>query len=165
MHWSVLLLTFVAIGPLQAESRNRTPGFEGLPKGAAMVVMQPDIELFSLSAGGVQEPKADWTEAALTHVRAALGGKATELGLAVRELAESEADDLAEMNALHAAVARSIALHHITAGNFALPTKNGKLDWSLEDAVTPIREKTGGDFVVGQAEVFAALGGGVHFLR
>lgn len=147
-RWSVLLLAMAAITPLYAESRSRAPGFAGLPKGAALVVMQPDIELFSMSAGGVQEPKADWTDAALKHVRAAIGGKAAELGLAVRELAESEADELAEINALHAAVARSIALHHVSAGGFALPTKNGKLDWSLEEAVTPIREKTGCDFAL-----------------
>ena len=144
----VLCLVFLGAGTASAQSRNLAPGFSGLPKGAVITVMQPDVELFSISAGGVQEPKADWTEAALKHVQGALGGKATELGWATKELAESDADDLAEVNALHAAVARSIALHHMTAGNFALPTKDGKLDWSLGEAVNPLHDKAQSDYAL-----------------
>jgi hypothetical protein len=130
------------------ESRNLAPGFTGLPKGIQVVVMQPDIELFNLSAGGVQEPRADWTAAAQKHVQSALNSKAAGLGISLRELSDKDADELAEINALHAAVAQSIALHHIRGGAFALPTKEGKLDWSLDDAVAPVREKTKGDYAL-----------------
>lgn len=145
---AVLLLSVLGRGTLWAESRNLAPGFSGLPKGAEIVLMQPDIELFSISAGGVQEPKADWTEAALKHARKSLNGKMSGVGLAMRELSESDADDLDEINTLHAAVARSISLHHMMGGNFSLPTKDGKLDWSLGDAVAPLREKSGSDYAL-----------------
>lgn len=145
---AVLASYFLTLGVSQAESRNLAPGFAGLPKGAAITVMQPDIELFSISAGGVQEPKADWTEAALKHVQDALSRKAATLGVTVRELSENDADELEETNALHAAVARSISIHHTMGGNFALPTKDGKLDWSLGDAVLPLREKSGSDYAL-----------------
>jgi hypothetical protein len=36
----------------------------------------------------------------------------------------------------------------MTAGDLALPTKNGKLDWSLGDAVAPLREKAGSDYAL-----------------
>lgn len=130
------------------DSRNLAPGFAGLAQGTEVVVMQPDIELFTLSAGGVQEPKADWTEAAQKHVQSALREKAAGLGVNLREISDKDADELAEINALHAAVARSIALHHIRGGQLALPTKEGKLDWSLEDAVAPIRQKTNSDYAL-----------------
>jgi len=104
--------------------------------------------LLSLSAGGVSEPRADWSEAALQHVHSALRAKAAVLGLKVRMLADDEADALAEVNTLHAAVARSIAIHHRWGGNSALPTKEGKLDWSLGDAVLPIHAATGGDYAL-----------------
>ncbi len=143
-----LFLVSAAAWSQTPDSRNLAPGFAGLPKGTEVVVMQPDIELFNLSAGGVQEPKADWTEAAQKHVQSALRNKATGLGVKLRELAEKDADELAEINALHAAVARSIALHHIRGGAFALPTKEGKLDWSLDSAVAPIRQKTSGDYAL-----------------
>lgn len=144
----LLLLVGLGNAPLHAEPRNVAPGFPGMPKGAAIVVMQPDIELFSLSAGGITEPRADWTEDALKHVHGALSHKAAGLGLTVRELSEEDADELAEINALHAAVARSISTHHMSGGNLSLPTKDGKLDWTLGDAVVPIHDKTGSDYAL-----------------
>jgi len=134
--------------PTQADARNLAPGFTKLPAGASILIMPPDVELFSISAGGVAEPKADWTELAHTHIHTALNRKSSLLGVKAQQLAESDADDLAEVNALHAAVARSIALHHLGAGNLALPTKNNQLDWSLGDAVLPIRAKTGADYAL-----------------
>lgn len=145
---AVLVVAVLGVGTLRAESSNLAVGFSGLPKGASVVIMQPDIELLSLSAGGVSEPRADWTEAALQHVHSALSAKAAVLGLKVRMLADDEADALAEVNTLHAAVARSIAIHHMWGGNNALPTKEGKLDWSLGDAVLPIHAATGGDYAL-----------------
>lgn len=142
------LLCALALGQAHAESRNLASGFEMLPQGAAITLMQPDIELFSMSAGGVQEPKADWTETAQKHVHSALLGRAADLGIALRAISEADADELAEINSLHAAVARAIGLHHITGGIFTLPTKNGKLDWSLGDAVLPLRDRTGSDYAL-----------------
>ena len=50
--------------PAVAQSKNLAPGFTTLAKGAKVVIMPTDIELFSITAGGIPEPKADWTEAA-----------------------------------------------------------------------------------------------------
>ena len=36
--------------------------------------MPVDVELFSLSAGGVAEPRADWTATALGHMNGAMTG-------------------------------------------------------------------------------------------
>lgn len=145
---SLLVFAFVWIGTATADSRNLAPGFSALPKGAKLLIMPPDVELFSISGGGVPEPKADWTDAAYQHVNKALSVKSSGLGLEKRELAEKDVDDLAEISTLHAAVARSIALHHMTGGNFALPTKGDKLDWSLGDAVQPIRAKSDADYAL-----------------
>ena len=61
---------------------------------------------------------------------------------------EQDADDFAEINTLHAAVARAINLHHFGPGYLTLPTKDGKLDWSLGEAVRPIKQKTGADYAL-----------------
>lgn len=145
---AVLVVTAVIAAPARADSRNLAPGFSNLPKGARILIMPPDVELFSISAGGIPEPKADWTEAAHGHLQQALGRKSDGLGLKAQKLAEQDADELAEVNALHAAVARSIELHHIVGGSLALPTKNNQLDWSLGDAVLPVREKSGADYAL-----------------
>ena len=44
--------------------------------------------------------------------------------------------------------ARAIAQHHFGPSFFALPTKEGKLDWSLGEAVRPIQEKTGANYAL-----------------
>lgn len=132
--------------PAWAQSKNLAPGFASIPKGSTLLLMPLDVELFSLSAGGITEPRADWTQSANAHMHSALNGRFVELGLSKRELSEADADDFAEVSALHAAVARSIALHHVQGGDLALPTKQGKLDWSLGDAVQPIRDRSGADY-------------------
>jgi len=145
-----LALALVTAGSAAAQgaapSKNLAPGFAALPKGSKVAIMPTDIELFSISGGGVLEPKADWTEAASRYFRQALVKKKQTLGLDAVELSERDADELAGVNALHAAVARAIGLHHF--GGVALPTKEGKLDWSLGESVHGIRKATGADYAL-----------------
>jgi len=124
------------------------PNFSVLPKGSTIVIMPTDIELFSISAGGVAEPRADWTEAALKHFKTALLEKEKKEGLSPIELSNDDIDAFNEVNFLHAAVAQSIAIHHFGAPVFHLPTKEGKLDWSLGDSVLTIQQKTGADYAL-----------------
>ena len=67
--------------PAHAQSKNLAAGFDALPRTARIAIMPTDIELFSISAGGLLEPKADWTEAASKHFRAALLEKKKKLDL------------------------------------------------------------------------------------
>jgi hypothetical protein len=142
-----LVLPVAAFGQA-TQSKNLAPGFTSLPKGSKVALMPTDIELFSISAGGVLEPKADWTDAASRHFRDALLKKKRALNLDSIELAEKDADEFAEINSLHAAVARSIAMHHFGAGSFSLPTKEGKLDWSIGDTAQAVRKATGADYAL-----------------
>lgn len=127
----------------QANERNLAPGFQTLPAGSKVVVMPVDVELFSISAGGAMEPKADWTAAAQGHIRQALDAQSQEFGVQTLHLKEQDSDDFGEQMSLHAAVAQSIALHHSFGGGWSLPTKNGKLDWSFGDAMRDIQARTG----------------------
>jgi hypothetical protein len=146
--FAFLLGSFALLGDAGAQSRHLAPGFNALPKNTTVAIMPTDIELFSVSAGGVLEPRADWTESAAKYFKAALIDKEKSLGLAPAQLSESDADDLAEINYLHAAVARSISMHHFGLGSLGLPTKEGKLDWSLGESVRAIKEKTGADYAL-----------------
>jgi hypothetical protein len=143
---ALALLALACAGTAVAQSKNLAPGFVSLPKGAKVALMPTDIELFVISAGGVVEPKADWTEAASKHFKDALLRKREALGFNAVELSAKQADDADEINALHGAIARAIAMHHF--GPLGLPTKDGKLDWSMGDSVQPIKESTGADFAL-----------------
>lgn len=146
---AAFLLVLLWAGPGIAAAQSKlAPGFQTMPPKARIVVMPTDIELYSISAGGIPEPKADWTDAASRHFRAALQKHKRSLGVESVELSERDADDFAEANALHAAIARAIAMHHFGPSLLHLPTKDGKLDWSLGEAVAPIKQKTGADYAL-----------------
>jgi hypothetical protein len=142
----LLLVSFAGLA--FAQSKNLAPGFVSLPKGAKVAIMPTDIELFSISAGGVPEPKADWTEAASKYFKEALVKKKQALGLDTVEVSEKDADDFADVNALHAAIARSISIHHFGPGFLNLPTKDGKLDWSLGESAREVKKTTGADYAL-----------------
>ncbi len=154
VHWACEVLTFwlvlalVAVAPANAQERNLAPGFKAIAPDARIAIMPTDIELFEVSAGGLLEPKADWTEAATRHFKAALVERKKSFGAATVELTERDQDEVAEINALHAAVARSIAAHHFGLGFLRLPTKDDKLDWSMGEAVRIIKDKTGANYAL-----------------
>lgn len=142
---SVLVCT-AAFASAADNSKHLAPGFAKLPQAAKLVLMPVDVELFSMSAGGVNEPKADWTANAQKHMKAELVQRTKTLGLTTQVMDDQAADEFAEPMALHAAVARSIALHHSTGGAWALPTKAGRLDWSFDDALRDLKAKSGADY-------------------
>jgi hypothetical protein len=125
------------------DSRFVAPGFGGIAKNDSWVVMPVDVELFSVSAGGVLEPKADWTRDALGHMKSAIAERKAKLGLKSQDIADAAADDHAELIGLHAAVARSVSMHHFSHAGMKLPSKNDQLDWSFGDALKPIQAQTG----------------------
>lgn len=149
MAWQGLAVLMLCVaGVAFGQSPHLAPGFAKLPKDTRVLLMPTDIELFEISAGGVLEPKAEWTQDATKHFRAALAAKQKTLGATVIELAEQDVDNVAEINSLHAAVANAITLHHYGTSSYRLRTKDGKLDWSLGDAVRVLKEKTAADYAL-----------------
>ncbi len=144
----VSMVLALAAATAQAQtSRQLAPGFTARTAGSALVIIPPDMELFSLSAGGVAEPRADWTEAARKNFRAGLKALEARLGQRVTELRDQDMDEMPQLNALHAAVAESVFVHHMM-GSPKLPTKNDTLDWTLGEAVDPLRAKTQADYAL-----------------
>ncbi len=132
-----LVLGFALLGALSAQANNRlAPGFEQLPAGATVVVMPLDVELFNMSAGGVVEPQAEWTVKANGHMKKALVEHFTKTKRTAFHLADEGIPEITDLNQLHSVLAGAIAWHHVYG--LKLPTKDGKLDWSMGDAVAPI---------------------------
>jgi hypothetical protein len=130
------------------DAKNIAPGFGGLLASDRLLLMPIDVELFSLSAGGVAEPRADWTAQALRHMNEAIRSRQRQARMVVVELSDQQADDYSEQISLHAAVAQSIALHQFGGPMWALPTKAGKLDWSFGDAMQPLAEASDAQYAL-----------------
>lgn len=116
-----------------------------------VVLIEPDIELSEVTAGGAQLPRADWT----TRARA-------ELPRALRRQLEREADitfsnfeiadDLPatdrtlQLVHLHRAVGTSILRHGYVVGR--LPSKGSVFDWTLGAGVAVLRAATHADYAL-----------------
>jgi hypothetical protein len=135
------------VGASPPNLKNFAPGFVTRSEASSLVIVPIDIELFNITGGGVREPRADWTTAAEKHFRATIEARKQKLGTNLVMLEEKDLDELGEINSLHGAVAQSVYLHHML-GHIKLPTKNDRLDWSMGEAVKPLKAKTGADYAL-----------------
>lgn len=121
-------------------------------KTPTIVVMPLDVELSQLTAGGIPEPHAEWTEAALKHMRGALEAEARARNVKLtyfdgeRGSAEDRQTSL-DLVKLHRAVGGSVLVHQYLQG-FALPSKEGKFDWSLGPSVAAISHSHEADYAL-----------------
>ena len=107
----------------------------------SLIVMRPDVQVGSVTAGGLVEPRAEWSEQARRHVLDAL--RTQQAGRGGRTLVAESRESIpgvdpklvADLERLHNAVGNSIALHKYFGAE--LPTKSRQgIDWTLgEDAV------------------------------
>jgi hypothetical protein len=122
----------------------------------SVVLVEPDIELSLLTAGGLLEPREAWTRDARRHyaeaVRATLAGDNTRQGPDF-DIPDDLAPDsrLGQVVRLNEAVALSISQFLLPGG--ALATKrdaDGKprLDWTLGEGVVELRAATGADYAL-----------------
>jgi hypothetical protein len=119
----------------------------------SLIVMRPDVKVSLLTAGGLAEQRADWTEQAranllraLTAQQATRGGK-TLIAETRQSVTGVSADEIAELERLHAAVGSSIALHKYMGAS--LPTKRRQgIDWTLGEDAVKFGKATGMDYAL-----------------
>jgi len=68
----LLLLVFMLSGCAQPSVLLRDKSPKSGPGPVKVLLMPPDVELSELTAGGLLEPKAEWTERAREHIQGAL---------------------------------------------------------------------------------------------
>ncbi len=117
----------------------------------SVVVVEPDIELTEVTAGGLQEPRREWSDAARRHFPAQVGRLLDDGGTARRpdfDIPDDLAPDsrLGQVVRLNEAVATSIAVY--TRSGSYLATKDRRLDWTLGPGVETLREATGADYAL-----------------
>ena len=121
-------------------------------EGLRIVVIDPDVELSELTAGGVTIPQADWTETAQGFLKENVRRKLSEFDVQVVYAAEVADEALAsdeelQVVKLHGVVGRSILFHQNVPGQ-QLPTKAEKFEWSLGPDVQILKDKYGADYAL-----------------
>jgi hypothetical protein len=119
----------------------------------SLIVMRPDVQVGLLTAGGLVEPRADWTEEARANLLRALAQQQSGRGGKTRILESREgfsgisAETVANLERLHNAVGSSIALHKYMGAD--LPTKRRRgLDWTLGEEAVKFGRATGMDYAL-----------------
>jgi hypothetical protein len=114
------------------------------PSGQPRIVLMPvDVELSELTAAGLHEPKAEWTENARRNLAAAFHAEKDALGLNIVEfddgaLPQEQRDALNQLSKLHGAIGETILVHQYVKPA-QLPTKQGRMDWTLGTSVHELR--------------------------
>jgi hypothetical protein len=119
----------------------------------SLLVMRPDVQVGSVTAGGLVEPRAEWTEQARRNLLQALREQQAGRGgrTVVAETRESipgvDPKLVADLERLHNAVGNSIALHKYFG--LDLPTKRRQgIDWTLGQDAVKLGRATGMDYAL-----------------
>lgn len=144
---ALLLLLLIAAGCATTQSAQQIDRLESVKENPRVILMPPDIRYYLLTAGGVSEPHAEWTEAAQTNFTAAIQDYAGSIGT---DLTIVDRDNLGETHIqyekLHSAVGMTILQHQF--GMFKLPSKgHGQVfDWSLGPEISMLADEHDADY-------------------
>jgi hypothetical protein len=148
----VLAVTALALSACTTTQQTATAEFRPPEGNYRLIVMRPHVRVTVLTAGGLREPREDWTEQARANVLAALqeqqakrGGKATIA--ATPQDAGADPQIVNELDRLHEAVGLTIRMHKYTPG-FELPTKKGIFDWTLGPRAVEYGRVSGYDYAL-----------------
>lgn len=121
----------------------------------SVVLVEPDIELYEVLAGGGQEPRQAWTESARKLYPEAVREILQRRGVAITgdfaiPAAGGHDDRLRQLYLLNQAVSISILQYssRSTSPNAGLRNKRGRFDWTLGPGVSALREATGADYAL-----------------
>jgi hypothetical protein len=118
-----------------------------------LLVLRPDVMVNELTAGGMSQPRADWTQQAASNIIAALraqqGARGGKMLVAERRgsVPGVNAETIAEIERLNYVDDQSIVLHKYYG--ISLPTKRNRgLDYTLGEAAVDLGRKTGFDYML-----------------
>ncbi len=148
----LVAVVVVALAGCAAPAQRKVTALPALGHPPRVVLMPLDVELRQLTAGGTEEPQAEWTGLAQRNIVAAFAAEAAERGLAfVRYAPErgsvEDRERGRELIRLHRVVSESVLVHHYTRG-MALPAKQGRFDWTLGPDAAAIARSQNADYAL-----------------
>jgi hypothetical protein len=155
--FATLLLAFTSMPTEAQDARNLVPSVRSgvksefaFPVGVPVRILlfRPDVEVTEETVGGLDQPKADWTEKART---ALIGALAKDQNLRTNELQQmavltsEEASAAEDYRALFKVIINAAIDHKLYPGN-KLPSKAGRFDWTLGPGVGQIAKFEGKNY-------------------
>jgi len=120
---------------------------ESVGENPRIVLMPPDIKYYLLTAGGVPEPNAEWTDAAKENFGTAIVAYAESIGTDLTVVDQSNLSSReVQYETLHSAVGTTILQNYF--GMLKLPSKGEQFDWSLGPEISSIGEDHNADYAL-----------------
>ncbi len=151
-----LLLTISACTTTNNRRADNLRADAKIGTGKTVVMLEADVELSELLAGGVEEPRVAWTEAAQSNINQAIAQelKHRAIKLVPRVDATALDADSAESKAqrkqlelLTQTVGFSIVRYQLSP-YYALPTKKNGFDWGVGPNVKLLKAAYGADYAM-----------------
>lgn len=157
LRWGLALVCCLLLNACASTQTRVVKDDTGQPLAisGSVVLVEPDMELYEVLAGGAQEPRKAWTDTARRlyplMARDILGRR----GMTVAPdfllpPATTNEDPLRQLYLLNQAVSISILQYSRsgTGTNSGLRNKHGKFDWTLGPGVKALRDATGADYAL-----------------
>jgi hypothetical protein len=145
---ALCLLAFALVGCAPTQVRQKA-GHHEAQESVSVLLMPVDIELSALTAGGINEVRADWTETAKSLVSDSLKRQLAKHNDQLLEYVEpkdlEEVQQHTQIMKLHGVVGEMITLYTRLPAAVP-PTKKDIFDWSLGVEVTRLRDASGADY-------------------
>ena len=145
--WAIASACLLLAACTTTNSRVAVNGGAKPAPGAQIVMLQPDVQLAVLTAAGIQEPRADWSQEAQANLvrefETQLKGRALGLKTIATEAAmEGRSGQLLRLNV---AVGQSISAFSYGT---KLPSKPGGFEWTLGEGAQVIAQEQGADYAL-----------------
>lgn len=122
-----------------------------IQQNATVLLMPIDIELSELTAGGLNEVRADWTLAAQDHVAANIADNLANRRADMKAYKKPDDQEIAHKHGqlvkLHSAVGGTIFMYSM-APVTQPPTKQDSFEWSLGDSAIELGELYNADYAL-----------------
>jgi hypothetical protein len=148
---TILLLAVFAVlaGCATAQDVQQIDRLESVAENPRVILMPPDIRYYLLTAGGLAEPHAEWTDAAQANFTVAISHFADSIGT------DLEIIDRNNLGATHVTYEKLYSVVGMTVlqhqfGMFKLPSKgNGEVfDWSLGPGISALAAEHDADYAL-----------------
>lgn len=109
-----------------------------------VILVDPDVELSELTAGGVTEARADWTKTGKEFIRADIASTLKAKGIDIVAADATSDRHEPQLVKLHGALGQSIMLSSIVP----FPTKKNNFNWTLGPGAVSFRDHYHGDYAL-----------------
>jgi len=144
---AVFSILLIISGCVTTSTVQQIDQLESIGENPRIVLMPPDIKYYLLTAGGVTEPHAEWTDAAKENFGTAIVAYADRIGTDLTVIDQNNLSGREiQYETLHSAVGTTILQNYF--GTLKLPSKGERFDWSLGPEISSIGADHNADYAL-----------------